>query len=123
MLLDDAANADRGPERQQPAACVHSASGCELVGPRQQVDHPAEQHRIEELQSRNHQVGDGQQRRDPQIAPKKAEHTSVNLEESASKLSRRDCLQEQQIAHLCVSNRAAMCCLGDGSTVCVQVAP
>ena len=51
----------------------------QVIGSGQQVHHPAEQHRIEKLQTRNHQIGESQKPRDPNVAPQKAEHAAISF--------------------------------------------
>ena len=62
-------------------AWCHSVIGRQFVGPSQQVHHPAKQHRIEKLQARDHQIGECQKTRNPDIAAKKAENATINSKE------------------------------------------
>ena len=55
---DDAGDADHGPDAEQRAASAPQGGGRELVGAGEHLDDPAEQHRVEELQPGDGEVGD-----------------------------------------------------------------
>jgi hypothetical protein len=53
-----------------------------LVGAGKQVHHPAEQDRIEKLQTGNHQVGEREKPRNADVPAKEAENTAIDFEKS-----------------------------------------
>ena len=78
-VADDAADADGNPNAQQDRGLMPHLALRQVVGSGQQVHHPAEQHRIEKLQARDHEVGESQETRDPDVSAKKAEHAAISF--------------------------------------------
>ena len=74
-VAHDAGEADRGPDAEQRAASSRTAGGPCWSECDSSVDHPAEQHGLEELQPGDDQVGAGEQPGDPHVAAEQGEDT------------------------------------------------
>ena len=81
-VADDAADADRDPDAQQHRRLMPHGVPRKLVAARQQDDDPAEQHRIEKLQAGHHEVGEGQEPGNADVAAQQAEHPAIHFEKS-----------------------------------------
>ena len=81
-VADDTTNADSDPDTKQDDCFMPKLRVRQAVRPRQQVDNPPEQHGIEELQARDHQVSEGEEARYPDVTAEKAEHPAISFEES-----------------------------------------
>ena len=53
----------------------------QMVGLRKQVDHAPEQDGVKKLQTSHHQIGRGQEARNPDVTSQKAQNTSVHTKE------------------------------------------
>ena len=78
---DDAADADGSPQHQELPRIVPECFVGLVPGVGQQVDDPAEQHRLVELQRRHGDVGEGKHDRQPALVAQQPDHPTVDAEE------------------------------------------